>query len=179
MILALDYGEKRLGVAISDETETYAKALEYLPNKSEPKKILAKDFPQGTSQFVINDARKAGRQESKIEFKKLCNKLILLINLHYPDRILIGLPTVMDDETQLPVLGAQAKKIKDFAKKLGNCLTQNNIIVEITFIDESMTSQMAEVSLRSQGLTNDKIREKIDSESAKILLESYISAKSQ
>jgi putative transcription antitermination factor YqgF len=177
MILALDYGEKRIGVAISDETERFAKALDYLPNKSEPRKIFAKDFPQGTSMQVINDARRAEKREAKIELRKVFNKLLHMINIYYPEVILVGLPTVVDEETQQPKLGVQAKKIKEFVKKLEIFLRQNNIILEIKLIEESMTSHIAEEQLRAQGLTTDKIKEKIDSESAKLLLEGYISVK--
>lgn len=177
MILALDYGEKRIGVAITDETEKFTKALEYLSNKSEPKKIFAKDFPSGTTVQAINDARKAAKTESKLEFRKLCNKILHLVNIHYPDRLIVGLPTVIDEETQQPVIGAQGKKIKDFVKKLDTCFRQNNIVLPIELIEESMSSRMAEENLRAQGFTNDKVRENIDSESARILLEGYISSK--
>lgn len=177
MVIALDYGEKRIGVAITDETESFAKALDYIPNKSEIKKIFAKDFPHGTPMQVINDSRKAAKQESKTEFRKLCNKLLHLFTLYYPDTLIIGLPTVIDEETQKPVIGQQGKKIKDFAKKLEICLRQNKMLVEIKLIEESMTSRIAEEKLRSEGLTSDKIKEKIDSESAKILLEGYIASK--
>ena len=176
MILALDYGEKRIGVAVSDESHRFAKALDYLPNKSEPKKIFAKDFPKGTAQTVINDARRLAKRECKTEFRKLCNKLVYIINLYYPEIVLIGLPTIVDLETQQPVLGPQAKKITEFAKKLDVCLKQNKILLEIKFVEESMTSMFAEKNLREQGLTNDKIREHIDSESARILLEGYLSS---
>jgi putative transcription antitermination factor YqgF len=174
MILALDYGEKRIGVAITDESERFVKGIDYLPNKSEPRKIFTKDFPKGTSMQVINDARRAAKYESKIEFRKVCTRLLHLFTIYYPSIVLIGLPTTVDAETQEIKLGQQAKKVKDFAKKLESCLKQNNMVIEIKFVEESMTSSWAEQNLREQGLTTDKIKEKVDSESAKILLEGYI-----
>lgn len=176
MILALDYGEKRIGVAITDETGKYAKALDYLHNKSEVKRIAANAFPKGTKPEEIQDARRKEKTEAKLEFRKLCNKLLYLINCYYPDKIIVGLPTVIDEETNQPKLGAQAKKVQQFVKKFEACLKQNKIVLDIEFIEESMTSHIAEQNLRAQGLASSKIQEKIDSESARILLESYISS---
>jgi putative transcription antitermination factor YqgF len=173
MILALDYGEKRIGTAVMDETGRYAKALDFIPNKSEGKKIFAKDFPSQTDQKIINEARKAAKRESKVEFRKLCNKLLYLINCYYPEKILIGLPTTIDEEGKVTE-GAQAKKVRDFAKRLESCLKQNQISLEIEFIEESLTSQMAEHNLRQQGYSSKSIEEKIDSESARVMLQEYI-----
>jgi putative holliday junction resolvase len=39
MILSLDYGKKRIGMALSDETELIAQAISMLPNKGDEKAI--------------------------------------------------------------------------------------------------------------------------------------------
>lgn len=174
MILALDYGEKRIGIAVTDESERFVRALDFVPNKSELKKIHTKDFPKGTKLEVINDARKAAKREAKIEFRKVCSKLLHLINLYYPDKLLIGLPLVPDKETGQLVLGAQAKKIKQFVKKLESYLKQNNIVLDIEFIEESLSSQIAEKRLRDEGVPSSRINERIDSESARVMLEEYL-----
>jgi RNase H-fold protein (predicted Holliday junction resolvase) len=175
VILALDYGEKRIGAAITDESGKFTKALDFIPNKSEPKRITSKDFPLGTTIETINKARKDAKLESKIEFKKLCNKLIYLINCYYPNKIIIGIPTTIDNKTGGITFGVQAKKVKTFVKKFETCLKSNGIALDFELIEESMTSKIAEKNLRSLGITtSNKIKEKIDSESARVMLEEYI-----
>ncbi len=173
MILALDYGEKRIGVAVSDEGEKFAKALECITHKSEPGKISVKDFPHGTSQEVIQEERRKAKSDRKLEERKLFNKILHLVTLHYPEKILIGLPTTADATTGRAIIGKQAKKVQRFAKKLESFLKKNNILVEIIFVEESMTSVDAEKKLRAEGLGSKRIKARIDSESAKCLFESF------
>ena len=175
MILALDYGEKRIGVAVTDNEERFAKVLDYIPNKSEVKKIFSKGFPKGTKPEEIQEMRKKEKKEAGIEFRKLCNKLLYLINLYYPDKIIIGLPTTVDENGH-PVIGAQAKKVQQFVKKFEACLKKNNIVLDIELIDESMTSSLVEQKLRLKGMRSNNIREKIDSECARMLLEEYLTS---
>lgn len=175
-LLALDYGEKRIGVAVTDETGTFAKPLDYLPNKSEVRKITVKEFPKGTPQDIIQKARKDEKQNCKLEWQKLCNKLLHLINCYYPDKLIVGIPTTTNPETGEIVIGSQAKKVKTFARQFETCLKQHKILLPIEFVEESMSSQIAIQNLRQQGITTSgKIKERIDSESAKVLLEEYIS----
>lgn len=174
MILALDYGEKRIGVAVSDESEKIATALPYLSNKSEIKRISNKDYPKGTDPQKIKEDRKALKIQSKIELRKVFNIICHLINTYYPDKIIVGLPKTIDKETNEWIEGHQAKKIRNFMKKFEQFLISKKIVCEIIFIDETMTSKQAEENLREMNLTNDKVREKIDSESARILLQEYL-----
>lgn len=175
VVLALDYGEKRIGIAVTDETGRFVKPLDFIPNNSEIKKFTAQDFPKGTTVEEIQKKKKENLAESRIELKKVCNKLLHLINCYYPEKLVVGLPTVVDEKTNLMIEGQQAKKVKKFVKNLNTCLHQNKVILPVEFIEESMSSKMAEDSLRKQGITTtDKIRERIDSESAKLLLEEYI-----
>ena len=178
MILALDYGEKRIGVAVTDETEKFVKELDYIPNNSELKRISLKDYPKGTDPQSIKQIKKESAINAKIEFRKLCNKLLYLINCYYPSKIIIGLPMTTDAKTNLPVIGKQAKKIKQFVRKLELCLKSNKISLEIILVEESLTSKIASQELKRMGLSSTKQKDKIDSFSAKILLEEYISNKS-
>jgi putative transcription antitermination factor YqgF len=176
MILALDYGEKRIGVAVSDDEERFGTVLDYIPNKSEVKKIFAKGFPKGTKPEEIQEVRRKEKKEASTEFRKLCNKLLYLINLYYPDKIIVGLPTTVDINGN-PFVGAQAKKVQQFVKRLDICLKKNNIVLDIELIDESMTSALVEQKLKLKGMKSNNIREKIDSECARMLLEEYLSSK--
>jgi putative Holliday junction resolvase len=174
MILALDYGEKRIGVAVTDETERFVKALDFIPNRSEPKKIFAKEFPAGTSIQDINKARKQSKFDAKVDFKKICNRLLYLVNCYYPNKIIIGLPTTVDQETGETVYGQQAKKVQQFTKKIESCFKSNGIVLDVELIEESLTSIIAEKQLRDMGVPTKRIKDNIDSASAKVLLESYL-----
>lgn len=177
MILALDYGEKRIGVAVTDETEKFTTALDYIPNKSEVKKIFAKDFPPNTDVKIINQARKDAKSEAKIELRKVFNKLLHLVNYYYPEKIVVGLPKVIDKDTNEYVEGAQAKVVRQFMKKFCAFLSARKIICEVIFVEESLTSQIAEENLKDAGVTPTKISEKIDSESARVMLEEYLAGR--
>lgn len=65
MIIAFDYGEKRIGVAISDESNKFATALDFVPNRSQIKKVFLKDFPKGTDIKVIQNLRKSQKKKQK------------------------------------------------------------------------------------------------------------------
>jgi putative transcription antitermination factor YqgF len=174
MILALDYGEKRIGVAITDEKDQFAASQNYISNSSELKRVATKDFPKGTPVKEIVEARKAAKREAKVEMRKLLNKIYYLINSHYPDKILIGLPLTIDKNTSEWVEGQQALKVKKFAKTLESFCKSKKIVCDIELVEESMSSSFARDNLKEMSLTESKIKEKIDSESARILLEEYL-----
>ena len=79
-------------------------------------------------------------------------------------KIIIGIPFNMDG-TQ----GAQAQDCKDFAIKLSN--------FEIIFEDERLTSDAAEENLRSRKINFRNEKGLVDIESARIILEQYLSRK--
>lgn len=175
-LIAFDYGEKRIGVAITDESGKITTSLPYISNNSELKKVSKKDFPARTDPKVIAKARKAAKTESKIEHRKAFIKILHLLNSYYPEKIIFGIPLSFNEKENKYEEGKQAKIIRNFAKKLETFLKQNNIICEIIFIEESMSSKIAEENLRQMGLSKGKIQEKIDSEAARVMLEGYISA---
>lgn len=173
-LIAFDYGEKRIGVAVTNENGEFPTSLPYLSNNSELRKIAKKDFPKGTDPKKIHLARKEAKLESKIELRKIFNKICHLLNSYYPDKIIFGLPLSFDPKENTYKEGQQAKKIRTFVRKLESFLKKNNIVCEIIFVEESMTSKQAEENLKQLGLTSEKIREKIDSEAARILLQDYL-----
>jgi len=174
MLLALDYGEKRIGVAVTDENGQFPTPLNYISNRSKVKRVSNKSYPKGTSPQTIHDARKAAKGKAKVELRKLFNKILHLINCYYPEKILIGLPMSIDKNTRALVVGKQAIVVRRFAKKLESFLKSQKIVCDILLIEESMSSVQARANLKQLGLTENKIKEKIDSESARILLEEYI-----
>lgn len=174
MIIAFDYGEKRIGVAISDEKNKFANAIKYIPNKSEVDKLFSKDFPKDTSMNIINQERRKAKKEAKIELHKVFNKIHYLVNYYYPEKIIVGLPKVIDKNSGEWVEGHQAKKVKNFFKKLDSFLKSKNILCEIEFYDETLTSIFARNNLEEMNLSNQSLLGRIDSESARILLQEYL-----
>lgn len=174
MILALDYGEKRVGVAVTDESEKFVVSLDFISNNSELKRVKNSDFPKGTPNKEIVEVRKTAKKDSKLELRKLFNKICHLVNYYYPDKILIGIPMTVDKETNELVKGKQAIKIESFSKKLQAFLKSKNVVCDIELIEESMSTVMARANLKEKGLTETKIKQQVDSESARILLEEYV-----
>ena len=119
-ILGIDYGTKRIGLAVSDETLTFARELDILSPK---------DFWQSIKELV---------EREQIE------------------RVIIGLPLNMS--------GGQSDKtreVQDFSDQL-----QSRIAVPVEFMDERLTSVMA------QSLPGG--HENIDSLAAQIILQNYL-----
>ncbi|MDR1144564.1 MAG: Holliday junction resolvase RuvX [Verrucomicrobiales bacterium] len=126
--LSLDYGEKRLGLAISDETLTLATPLPFLPNTGSVKKIAAH------------------------------------LRALPVTRILIGLPRNMDGS-----YGPAAAKARQFTDQLRAALT-----VDIVTVDERLSTVEAARRLRESGKTARQQKPLIDSESARVMLQSYL-----
>jgi putative Holliday junction resolvase len=129
--LALDFGTKRIGVAVSDETRTLARPLSFIP---------------------------------AIPFNAFVEKLCALIKEQEIDLILVGLPRNMDG-----TYGPSAEKAREFADRL-----RDRTLVPIQLLDERLTTVQASRNLHEAGLNTRKQKEKIDSASAQILLQSYL-----
>lgn len=127
-ILALDVGEKKIGVAVS---ETGLVSHEFCTIH-----IKSQELALG--------------------------EIVFLAKRKNVDTIVVGLPLNSDS--------SQAKKIKNFAEKLKK-------FAKIVYEDESLTSKEAERILFGLGLSLDKVRERRDQMSAKIILDQYLDRK--
>lgn len=63
-ILAIDYGEKRLGIALSDETQKIAHAYPFIP-ASEPEKLLRLLVEQEVERVLVGLPKNLEGQETK------------------------------------------------------------------------------------------------------------------
>ena len=129
-ILSVDYGDKRIGLAISDENEKLASRFLTLENKSQEKSIT--------------------------EIKKI----ILEKNIQ---KIIIGIPVGLKGES------VQTQDIKEFSAKISK-----NIKIPIMEMNEVFTSKMAKENLLKAGVKNKKLKEIIDQEAARIILQDYL-----
>ena len=128
-IIALDYGEKRIGLAGADLELNIASPLDYLENNSE--------FIKKISELIEK-------------------KNVVAIILGYP----------------LNLKGQKTKKTTDvdaFYTLLCRHFSQ-----EIIKVDERLTSIQAQKNLYRLGHTSKSSRNKIDSQAAAILLETYL-----
>ena len=132
-ILSIDHGDKRIGLAISDENEKLASRFLTLENRSQKRSIA--------------------------EIKKI----ILEKNIQ---KIVIGIPIGLRGES------AQTKNIREFSAELSE-----NISIPIIEINEVFTSKMAEENLLQSGVKGMNIKEVIDQEAARIILQDYLDQK--
>jgi putative holliday junction resolvase len=132
--IALDYGERRIGVALSDPTRTIASPL-------------------------VTLQRRAGKRPPWPEITRL-------IEEHEVDEAVVGLPlNLAGDESEWT---AEVRRFgDDLARRTG---------LTVHWIDERMTSVMAERSVRGMGLKKSQREEKgrIDSAAAAMILEGWL-----
>lgn len=128
VILALDVGEARIGVAVSDELELIAT----------PRPLVRRTSTAAALAAIAQMVEREGAQ-----------------------LIVVGLPVSFDGQ-----LHAQARAIQAFAAKL-----RARIASPIIFADETLSSVRAEERLRAAGVRPERLRERIDSEAAAIILE--------
>tara|TARA_B110000263_G_scaffold203557_1_gene183577 strand:+ start:3519 stop:3938 length:420 start_codon:yes stop_codon:yes gene_type:complete len=134
-IIALDIGEKRTGVAISNNISTMCTPLKYI--KSED-----------------------------LEF--LMSELTIIIDQNDINKIIIGLPKLLSGKE-----GLRAK----FSRYISKKIKQKFLNLEIILWDERLTTKEAKKYLIESGIKKSKIKEKIDSESAVIILENYLNTR--
>ena len=87
-----------------------------------------------------------------------------LIQTHQIAGLVIGLPRNMDG-----TYGPSAQKVRDFIAQI-----QKSISLPITPIDERLTTAQASKQLSGIGLNQKKLRMKVDSSSACLILQQYL-----
>jgi len=133
-ILGVDYGQRRIGLALSDPTATIAS-------------------PLGTL------TRRAGKRPPWAE-------LMRLVDEHEVDELVIGLPLDLRGDE-----GEWAAEVRAFGEQLGR---RTDLVVH--WIDERMSSVMAERAVRELGLRRRQREDKtrIDAAAAAVLLQRYL-----
>lgn len=132
-ILGIDYGDKRIGLAISDENEKLASRFLTLENKSLKNSI---------------------EEIKNIIIKKSIKKII------------IGLPFGLKTESE------QTQKTNNFINYL-----IKEVDIPVKKINEVFTSKMAKENLRNAGIKKEELKEIIDQEAARIILQDYLDNK--
>lgn len=131
--LGIDYGKARIGIAISDANNAFARSLMILKNKGD---------------------------EEAIE------RIVSLSKEKSINTIVVGMPLGSNAQnTQMSDI------IGGFIGKLHDALPENITIVEW---NETLTSYQAYENLLEKGLAHPKIKEQLDSEAARIILQEYL-----
>jgi len=131
IVLALDVGAKRIGVAVSDELELLAS----------PRAMIRR---QSTEQALVAIAHVVSESGAGL--------------------VVVGLPISFDGQ-----LHAQARTIQAFAERL-----RKRLNVPVVYADESLSSVRAEEQLRAAGVRAERIRERLDSAAAAVILQDYL-----
>lgn len=132
--IAFDYGERRIGVAVSDPTRTLATPLTTL-------------------------TRRPGKRPPWPEIAKLVEE-------QEADEAVVGLPLDLAGEE-----GAWAAEVRAFGSDLAR-----RTGLPVRWVDERMSSVLAERSIRGMGLKKSRREEKerVDAAAAAVILESWL-----
>ena len=132
--LAIDYGEKRIGLALSDADNRIAFA----------------------HSIIIND-------------QKVFDTCEELIRSQSVTRIVLGYPLGSEGNTT-----EFAKKVSQFKDDLDAWLKKHSLIVKIDMWNETLTSREAYDNLLQKGYTHEKVKQHLDAEAARIILQEYL-----
>jgi len=132
--LGIDFGTKRIGLAVSDPTNTLASPLETLK-------------------------RRAGKRPPLARIAELAQELGV-------DRLVVGLPLGLDGEENEWCADVRA---------MGDELARR-LEVEVSYVDERMTSVRAERAIRSIGLPKGERekKERVDAAAAQLILQAWL-----
>lgn len=133
-LAALDYGMRRIGVALSDPTGTIAYPLTTL-------------------------SRRAGKRPPWPELKALLRE-------HEVHGVVIGLPLDLAGEE-----GEWAAEVRDFGAQV-----ERRTSLPVYWVDERLTSVLAERTVRGMGLKRSDREEKgrVDATAAALILEAFL-----
>lgn len=130
--LGIDFGTKRVGLAITD-----------------PERMFA--FPYKVMERTTRDA--------------MFSELLGIIENEKIADIVIGLPISLDGEDTLTT-----RQVRNFAASL-----QRRVDLPIHLVDERLSSIAAEEELKEAGLWDRKRKKNLDSQAAKVILETWLS----
>lgn len=136
-VLGVDFGQKRIGLAVSDPTGTIASPLDTVKRRAGKRPPLNR----------IADAAR----EWEVR------------------HVVVGLPLALSGEEN-----AWCAEVRAMGHKLAERLE-----LEISFVDERMTSVQAERAIRAVGLSKQARREKgrIDAGAAQLILQAWLDRK--
>lgn len=131
--LALDIGQVRIGIAVSDRSGRVALPVKVLP---------------------------------AIEVTSMARSFRQIVEDHEPDIIVCGRPQTMAGED-----GPQAERVISVGRQIADALD-----LPLVFADERLSSREAKRILREKGLSERKMRGKVDMVAASLILQAWLDA---
>lgn len=131
--LALDIGQVRIGIAVSDWSGRVALPVKVLP---------------------------------AIEVTSMARSFRQIVEDHEPDIIVCGRPQSMAGED-----GPQAERVISVGRQIADALD-----LPLVFADERLSSREAKRILRENGLSERKMRGKVDMVAASLILQAWLDA---
>lgn len=134
--LALDIGDARVGIAVSDRSGQVAMPVTVLP---------------------------------AVEVMQLARSFRQVVEDHEPDVLVCGRPQTMAGED-----GPQAERVMEQARTIAKALD-----LPLEFTDERLSSREAKRILRERGLSERKMRGKVDMVAASLFLQTWLDAQNR
>ena len=134
--LALDIGDARVGIAVSDRSGQVAMPVTVLP---------------------------------AVEVMQLARSFRQVVEDHEPDVLVCGRPQTMAGED-----GPQAERVMEQARTIAKALD-----LPLEFADERLSSREAKRILRERGLSERKMRGKVDMVAASLFLQAWLDAQNR
>lgn len=134
--LALDIGDARVGIAVSDRSGQVAMPVTVLP---------------------------------AVEVMQLARSFRQVVEDHEPDVLVCGRPQTMAGED-----GPQAERVMEQARTIAKVLD-----LPLEFADERLSSREAKRILRERGLSERKMRGKVDMVAASLFLQAWLDAQNR
>jgi len=133
-----------------------------------PGRLLAIDLGAKRVGIAVSDELRitvtALERLERRSWKELLSRVAAIIESYDARALIIGLPLNLDG-TRGPAADEAVRIGENFRKSLD---------VPVFLQDERLTSLAAESEMKAQGLGDEKIRERVDSESAAIILRDFI-----
>ena len=147
-ILGIDYGDRRVGLAIGDTEVPIATGLPTLWRQA------------ARLSHMVQASRLHPRHADLTDtLRRICRE-------HGVDRIVVGVPANMDGS-----LGERARLSLELAQSL-----RDELGIEVETWDERLTTRQAERAMLEGDLTRKKRKERIDRLAAQLMLQSYLDA---
>ncbi len=146
-ILALDVGDERIGVAISDPSQVIARSLKVIER--------ARGVPRRSRQGDSTEQR-----FPPAEF----DDVVRLVEEYEVEKVVVGYPRSLDGEAHM-----QADKVERYALALAESLA-----VPVILWDERFSTVTAERLMREAGVSAQKGRGRVDAVAAAVILQDYL-----
>ena len=150
--LGIDYGQKRIGVAISDEGGALAFPFDLFQKIPPPKKTILGKFKAVKKRWSEGEIRAISKEVGDICRREKVGAIVVGLPLD-----LFGKETVM------------TKEVRNFAAILKKT-AQKPVILEKEFL----TTKLAEGKFREAGVKKKQMKGKIDAAAAAEILQSYL-----